>query len=81
MTLVPDTIQVRVDQLSCPDIGAFGLWISDVAVNDLLSTDSPFVLIVGNIAFAPPRPYLRGEEYPALVKVWDNNDDAIFDAL
>ena len=25
------------------------------------------------------RPFLQGEDYPALVKAWDNKDDAIFD--
>jgi hypothetical protein len=24
---------------------------------------------------------LRGEDYPALVRVWDNDDDAIFDTM
>ena len=24
--------------------------------------------------------YIRGEEYPSLVQIWDNDDDAIFDA-
>ncbi|MBI2908715.1 MAG: type II toxin-antitoxin system HicB family antitoxin [Chloroflexi bacterium] len=24
---------------------------------------------------------LRGEDYPSLVRVWDNGDDAVFDAL
>jgi hypothetical protein len=26
-------------------------------------------------------PSLRGEDYPALVRVWDNDDDAIFDTM
>jgi hypothetical protein len=26
-------------------------------------------------------PFLRGEDYPALVRVWDNDDDAIFDTM
>ena len=26
-------------------------------------------------------PYLAAEDYPALAKVWDNADDAIFDNL
>jgi hypothetical protein len=32
---------------------------------------------------APPAeaPFLRGEDYPALVRVWDNDDDAIFDSM
>ena len=25
--------------------------------------------------------FLCGEEYPALVRVWDNDDDAIFDTM
>ena len=25
--------------------------------------------------------FLRGEDYPALVRVWDNDDDAVFDTL
>lgn len=25
--------------------------------------------------------FLRGEDYPSLVRVWDNGDDAIFDRL
>jgi hypothetical protein len=24
---------------------------------------------------------LRGEDYPALVRVWDNDDDAVFDTM
>lgn len=24
---------------------------------------------------------LKGEDYPALVRVWDNDDDAIYDAI
>lgn len=26
-------------------------------------------------------PFLRGEDYPALVQTWDNDDDNIFDTL
>jgi hypothetical protein len=26
-------------------------------------------------------PFLRGEDYPALVRIWDNDDDAIFDTM
>jgi len=26
-------------------------------------------------------PFLRGEDHPALVRVWDNDDDAIFDTM
>ena len=26
-------------------------------------------------------PFLRGEDYPALVRVWDNDDDAVFDTM
>jgi hypothetical protein len=26
-------------------------------------------------------PYLKGEDYPALVEIWDNDDDSIFDEL
>ena len=26
-------------------------------------------------------PFLKGEDYPALVKAWDNEDDKIFDTL
>ena len=26
-------------------------------------------------------PYLRGEDYPALVRIWDNDDDATFDTM
>ncbi|MBN2456549.1 MAG: hypothetical protein JXB29_08475 [Sedimentisphaerales bacterium] len=26
-------------------------------------------------------PFLRGEDYPALVQAWDNDDDNIFDKL
>ena len=29
----------------------------------------------------PFAPFLRGEDYPALVRVWDNDDDAIFDTM
>jgi len=26
-------------------------------------------------------PFLRGEDYPALARVWDNDDDAVFDTM
>ena len=26
-------------------------------------------------------PFLKGEEYPALVEAWDNEDDKVFDTL
>lgn len=25
--------------------------------------------------------FLRGEDYPALVRIWDNDDDGIFDTM
>lgn len=34
-----------------------------------------------DIAFFIYQPFLRGEDYPALVQVWDNRDDDIFDNL
>ena len=34
-----------------------------------------------NIAYFIWQPFLRGEDYPALVNVWDNKDDDIFDEL
>lgn len=26
-------------------------------------------------------PFLRGKDYPALVRVWDNDDDGVFDTM
>ena len=31
------------------------------------------------IAIEQEEPYLCGEHYPALVEVWDNKEDALFD--
>jgi hypothetical protein len=36
------------------------------------------VFVIPPLAEAP---FLRGEDYPALVRVWDNDDDAIFDTM
>ena len=33
------------------------------------------------VAFLSPVKPLRGEDYPALVKVWDNDVDAIYDTV
>jgi len=35
------------------------------------------------LAQAPggPRAFIDGREYPSLVSVWDNDDDAIFDEM
>ena len=37
------------------------------------------VSVVGSLPVEAP--FLRGEDYPALVRVWDNDDDAIFDTM
>ena len=37
------------------------------------------VSVVGSLLVEAP--FLRGEDYPALVRVWDNDDDAIFDTM
>jgi hypothetical protein len=37
------------------------------------------VFVVGSLPVEAP--FLRGEDYPALVRVWDNDDDAIFDTM
>jgi len=37
------------------------------------------VFVVAPLSAEPP--FLRGEDYPALVRVWDNDDDAIFDTM
>jgi hypothetical protein len=37
------------------------------------------VAVVGPLLVEAP--FLRGEDYPALVRVWDNDDDAIFDTM
>ena len=37
------------------------------------------VFVVGYLPVEAP--FLRGEDYPALVRVWDNDDDAIFDTM
>jgi len=34
-----------------------------------------------DITFFIYEPFLRGEDYPALVHIWDNKDDDIFDNL
>lgn len=33
----------------------------------------------GDTAFFFCEPYLRGEDYPVLVRIWDNEDDKIYD--
>ena len=34
-----------------------------------------------DITFFVYQPFLRGEDYPALVHAWDNKDDDVFDSL
>jgi hypothetical protein len=34
-----------------------------------------------NIAYFVYQPFLKGEDYPSLVKVWDNKNDDIYDNL
>ncbi|MCH7930551.1 MAG: hypothetical protein IIA01_08625 [Proteobacteria bacterium] len=36
---------------------------------------------VGNRATRAKKPYLTAEEYPALARIWDNEEDDIFDTL
>ncbi len=31
--------------------------------------------------YKPDEPYLHGEDYPALVKIWNNQEDDIYDTL
>jgi len=37
------------------------------------------VFVIGSLPVEAP--FLRGEDYPALVRIWDNDDDAIFDTM
>jgi hypothetical protein len=40
------------------------------------SSDIPFFIVPSN-----DEPFVLGEDHPALVSAWDNDDDAIFDEL
>jgi hypothetical protein len=49
-----------------------------VTVTEAGSDQVHFIVIAPLPAEAP---FLRGEDYPALVRVWDNDDDAVFDTM
>ena len=61
-----------------------GLHISEsdnmvaVYVPDTVAGSADVAWFILNV---PDEPYLRGEDYPALVKIWDNEEDAIYDNL
>jgi hypothetical protein len=56
------------------------------SVLDLTNTQLPDAFnafLITSIIYAGPRLVipLRGEDYPALVRVWDNDVDAIYDSI
>lgn len=53
--------------------------LDDSSVTVLTQTVAGSIEVRFLIIQAPP--FLRGEDYPALVRVWDNDDDAVFDSL
>ena len=54
---------------------------SSGAVVTVTEAGSEDVLVFVVAPLAVERPFLRGEDYPALVRVWDNDDDAVFDTM
>jgi len=37
--------------------------------------------VVQTLTFTSPKTYITEEQYPVLARIWDNDDDAIFDSL
>jgi len=62
---------------------SLGSWMFNIRVERLAaSTTSWVVQGTLHIAGRPSAPYaLRGEDYPELVALWDNDDDAIYDSI
>ena len=58
----------------------FALTLADTAAMDAFATiEGPGYLIV---TFTPSETYIIGEDYPALARIWDNDeDDAAFASL
>ena len=54
---------------------------SSGAVVTVTVAGSEEVLVLVVAPLPVDAPFLRGEDYPALVRVWDNDDDAIFDSM
>ena len=54
---------------------------SSGAVVTVTAAGSEEVLVLVVAPLPVGAPFLRGEDYPALVRVWDNDDDAIFDSM
>jgi len=62
--------------------------VSETIINDKISIVAVFVPFteagsahIDCYVYKPDEPYLRGEDYPALVEVWNNQEDDIYDAL
>jgi hypothetical protein len=47
----------------------------------LVAVSAPNVAGSSDITLFVYRPFLQGEDYPALVHAWDNKDDDIFDNI
>ena len=64
------------------------LQISEEIIDDRMSmvvvsvpyTEANSVYDYYNV-YKSDEPYLRGEDYPVLVKIWDNQEDDIYDTL
>jgi len=54
---------------------------SSGAVVTVTAAGSEEVLVHVVAPLPAEAPFLRGEDYPALVRIWDNDDDAIFDTM
>ena len=64
-----------------------GKYISEVSTDDfIMIAVTPALSQAGTAEtntsfFIFDEPFLRGEDYPALVRIWDNEEDDIYDNL
>ncbi|MDA0232340.1 MAG: hypothetical protein O3B04_05040 [Chloroflexi bacterium] len=62
-----------------PYLQSFDVSVANMAAND------PYETVVGQgfmiMTLIQPEVALTEEEYPVLARIWDNDDDAIFDTM
>jgi len=75
---VPDIVELSRPRITQSEY-------ADVRLDPTHTVTISAALVAGNVSvikyFIYRDPALNGEDYPALVKVWDNDVDAIYDSI